>query len=131
MRARHLLPAAPLLLLLAACNASTETGTELEPSLEAEAPGYEVVSEETTGTSTDITVSVQEAIQELTVQAVVAELQEERTEEGVYALTVLCASTDEQLAAADWAEGTAALEEASLVEGEIAVDVDDTATCES
>ena len=130
MRARHLAPAAPLLLLLGACSASVETGTEHEPDLIAQAPAYEVVSEDTTDAGTDITVSVQEEPVELGVQTLVTELQEDRTEDGVYALTVVCASTDEQLATADWAQGEDALAESGLEEGEIATEVDPDATCE-
>lgn len=130
MRVRHLAPAAPLLLLLAACSPSTETGTETDPSLVSQAPEYEVVSEEAAGTETQITVEVQDTPQELAVQALVTDLQEDRTEEGVYALTVLCASSQEQAATAEWAQGEGALEEASLEEGEIAVDVDADVSCE-
>jgi len=131
MRARHLLPAAPLLLLLGACSASVETGTEQEPSLIAQAPSYEVVSEDAGDDGTDITVSAEEAPQELAVQAIVAELQEDRTEDGVYMLTVLCASTDDELATAEWAQGEDALAESGLEEGEIATEVDADATCEA
>jgi len=131
MRALRLAPAAPLLLLLAACSASVETGTEQEPSLIAQAPAYEVVSEDSTDTGTDITVSVEEAPVELAVQSLVAELQEDRTEDGVYALSVVCASTDDELATADWAQGEDALAESGLEEGDIAIEVDDAATCEA
>lgn len=126
MRARHLAPAAPLLLLLAACSASTETGTELEPEIISQAPEYDVVEED----GTDITVEVPETPVELGVQSLVAELQEDRTDDGAYHLTVLCAGSGEQAATAEWAQGEQALEEASLAEGDIVVDVAADVTCE-
>lgn len=126
MRARLLAPVVPLLLLVAGCSASVETGTEQDPELIAQAPPYEVVEEQ----GTDITVAAEEGVVELSVQAVVAELQEDRTEDGLYTLSVLCAATDEELATAEWALGDEALEESGFQEGEIVTEVDAAATCD-
>lgn len=126
MRVRHLATAAPLLILLAACGASTETGTETDPELIAQAPDYEVVEEQ----GTDITVEVPETPVELGVQSLVADLQEDRTDDGVYMLTVLCAGSQEQVATAEWAQGEQAIEESSIAEGDIEVDVAPDVTCE-
>ncbi|WP_299038237.1 hypothetical protein [uncultured Pseudokineococcus sp.] len=129
MRARHLAPAAPLLLLLSACSASVETGTDREPDLISQAPAYEVVSEETTDAGTAIEVSIDEEPVELGVEAIVADLQGDRSEDGVYSLTVLCEGSDEELATADWAQGEDALAESGLDTGEIDTEVAPDATC--
>ncbi|MEJ5944239.1 hypothetical protein WDZ17_02890 [Pseudokineococcus basanitobsidens] len=135
MRARLLArPAAllvPMVVLAAGCSASDDTGTETQASIEAQAPTqYEVVSEEETDDGDDITVTVEMTPQEMGVQALVAELQETRTDDGVYRLTVLCVNDDAELATATWAQGDAALEETGLAEGDIDTDVNTDASCE-
>ncbi|MEJ5913925.1 hypothetical protein [Pseudokineococcus sp. 1T1Z-3] len=131
MRARHLLAVAPLVLLLPACGASQETGTEIEPEIVGQAPAYEITSEEEGEGVTDIVVTVDEVPVEEAVVALAGELQEERTQDGAYALTVLCSTDGTQLAVAAWAQGEAALSDLDLDPGEVEADVEDDATCEA
>lgn len=134
MHVRHLASAAPLVLApllvgLAACSGSQDTGTETQASSDGEAPAYEVVSDETTDGGQQITVSVTDVPEQLAVQDLVGDLQEDRTDDGVYELSVVCAQGDAELASATWAQGDAALEESGLSEGQIDAQVDQGATC--
>jgi len=117
------------LLLLAACSGSQETGTEIDPSVQSEAPTYEVVSEEPGDDGeTDVTVSVGEVPTEEALRGIATELREERGD-GVYDLEVVCDEGGEGIAELRWASGDAALAETGLEEGEVEANVDTDAAC--
>jgi hypothetical protein len=116
-------------LALGACSGSQETGTPIDPSPDGQPPAYEVVGEEPGDDGeTDITVQVDEVPEPQALQAVAAEIQEERGD-GVFDVEVVCATGGDDVADLRFATGDAALEESGLDEGEITIDEEPDAVC--
>lgn len=119
------------LLLLSACGGSDAEGNESEENskFQNEPPSYDVVSqEEGEDGGTDYTVAVETPIDEVSTENLAAQLQAD--DDGLYSLTVVCASDeDDVLATARWAVGQDALEQADLEEGVIAAETEPNQIC--